>query len=89
MDDVIKNKFGYCKYGFEDNYVHIYDLFIYPEFRQQGQARKILKEVIDAIRKLYNGTIQIVANPKEIFVDKCKLKQFYKSMGFEVFDYYG
>lgn len=100
----IRNNFGYCDYGFEqdsyldkkgnkvygENYVHIYNLFVYPEFRKQGKAKKILQAAIDAIRKTgYRGTIKIVVDPKEDCISLKKLTSFYKNMGLEVFTYYG
>ncbi|NIO86326.1 MAG: GNAT family N-acetyltransferase [Candidatus Aminicenantes bacterium] len=89
MDGIIKNNFGYCEYGFEKDYVHIYNLFIYPKFRNKGRAREILQAVIDEIRKIYKGAIQIVADPKEKGIDKKRLSTFYKNMGLEVYEYYG
>ena len=86
---IIKNKFGYCKFAFEKDFVHIYDLYIYPKYRYKGRGRKILKATINEIRKTYHGTIQIVANPKEKSVSKDKLIKFYESMNLKVFDYYG
>lgn len=87
---IIKNNFGYCSYGFEVDYVHIYDLFVYPKFRRQGKGKEILNTAIDAIRETgYKGKIQIVANPKEKGVNLKKLTSFYKSIGLEVFKYYG
>jgi hypothetical protein len=45
---------------------------------------------IGAIRGFgYNGKIQIVANPKENWVNVEKLRSFYEKMGLEVFSYYG
>ena len=98
------NAFGHCAYGFEQDsyideeenkvdgeyYVHIYNLFVYPEFRRQGKSREILQAAIDAIRETgHRGTIKIVANPKEDNVSKEKLISFYEDMGLEVFTYYG
>jgi len=89
-DYLIKNKFGYCGYAFESDYVHIYNLYTYPGFRQQGKAVLILHTVIAAIRNTgYSGTIQIVAAPKESFVDRVRLSSFYARMGLHVFEYYG
>ncbi len=87
----VKNAFGYCGYGFEKDYVHIYDLFVYPEFRRQGKAREILQCAIDAIRaRRYRDAIQIVADPqKKCGISLEKLKSFYKNMGLKVFEYYG
>jgi ribosomal protein S18 acetylase RimI-like enzyme len=86
----MKSKFGYCDYAIETDYVHIYNLYVFPQFRRQGKARKILQNVIDTIRKTgYLGPIQIVAEPKENSISLKKLVLFYKSLGLEVFKYYG
>ncbi len=92
-DFEIKNEFGYCSYSFENdkrgNYVHIYNLYVYPNFRKRGKAREILQTVINNIRKIgYNGGIWIVANPKENSIELDKLVEFYKSMGLTVFSAY-
>lgn len=86
---IIKNNFGYCSYSFEDDYVHVYNLFVYHKFRNQGKAREILQNAIDEIRKTSCMKIQIVADPKESCVNLEQLILFYKEMGFEVFTYYG
>lgn len=89
-ESVIKNNFGHCKFAFEKDYVHIYDLFIKPQFRRQGRAREILQAAIDEIRKTgYIGSIQIVAKPTEEQVDLKRLIAFYKNMKLEVYTYYG
>ena len=88
IDGIINNKFGYCEYSFEEDYAHIYNLFVYPEFRKSGNARTILRMAINEIRAVHKGSIRIVANPKDEFVDKDRLISFYKSMGLDVCDYY-
>jgi len=86
----IQNKYGYCEYSFERDFVHIYNLYIYPEYRKQGKAREILQRCIDKIRSLgYNDEIQIVAQPQENSISYECLKQFYESLGLKVFSYYG
>lgn len=90
----IKKYFGYCYYAFENDqngdYVHIYDLYIYPKLRRQGRAKEILQLAIKQIRSQgYFGEIQIVAKPSENSIEKQKLVLFYKSLGLAVFDYYG
>ena len=90
MQGIVKNKFGFCEYSFESDYVHIYNLFTMPKFRNQGKAMATLRTVINTIRKTgYKGSIQIVADPKDDFVDKNRLILFYKRMGLDVFSYYG
>ena len=90
----IKNNFGYCFYEFEKDdkrgdYVHIYDLYVYPLYRRCGKAREILQTAIDKIRETgYKGEIWIVANPKEHSIELEDLVAFYKRMGLTVFDAY-
>ena len=87
----IKYFFGYCEYAFEEDYVHIYNLFVYPEFRRQGKARDILQSAINRIRETgYMDEIQIVANPnKDCEISLEKLIEFYENIGLKVFEYYG
>jgi len=90
MDQSIKNKYGHCRYGIEKDYVHIYDLFIIPEFRGAGKAKDILQTTIDVIRSTgHSGSIQILVFPKEKFVNIKRLRLFYEKMGLEVFECYG
>lgn len=37
----------------------------------------------------YDGPIQIVADPTEPGIDRSRLKQFYASVGLDVYDFYG
>lgn len=90
IDNTINYVFGSCSYSFEYDYVHIYNLFIHKRYRNKGKARLILYEAIEKIRKLdYFDEISIVANPKEVSINKTRLKAFYSSMGLKVYDYYG
>lgn len=89
----IKSKYGHCEYSFEKDlkgdYVHIYNLFVYPAFRRQGKAKELIQTAIDFIRETgYGGEIQIVAKPRDASISKEKLISFYKNMGLEVFEYY-
>lgn len=86
----IETEAGSCEYAFEDDYVHIYNLFVRPEFRRCGKAREILRLAIDAIRDTgYDEEIQIVAKPQDSSINLEILTEFYKSMGLSVYDYYG
>jgi len=79
----INNIFGSCEYDFEKEYVHIYNLYIDPDYRRQGKATRLLLEIIKEIRMSgYNGEISIVTN--NFF-----LKEFYSKFGLRVFDFYG
>jgi len=89
----IENNFGYCEYDFERDsigeYVHIFNLYVYPDFRKRGNAKMLLNEAIKAIRNTgYSGEIQIVAIPTENSISKENLKMFYKSLGLKVFEQY-
>jgi ribosomal protein S18 acetylase RimI-like enzyme len=87
---VISNVFGHCYYAFEHNYVHIYNLKVFPDYRRQGKAKELLQITINEIRKKgYTGSIQIVAIPQDNSIPLEKLKSFYKDLGLDVFEYYG
>ena len=87
---LIKTEFGYCEYSFESDFVHIYNLFVYPEFRRQGRAKELLRLAIVAVRDTsYKGEIKIVAKPKENCISLVNLIKFYKEMGLGVYTYYG
>lgn len=91
QEKFIENKFGYCCYVFDqeenETYAEIYNLFVYPEFRKQGKARKILQSVIYTIRGIgYMGEIRIEANPKENCISLEELILFYKRMGLKVLE---
>ena len=82
--------YGKCRVTFEKNFVHIWGLYVSHEFRCAGKAKKLLLKVIKVIRDLgYSGEIQIVAKSEEPGICDERLKNFYKSMGLKVFDYYG
>lgn len=85
MEDFIQTRFGYCFYEVREDSALIYNLFIHPEYRGQGKARKLLRLVIDEIRDTgYTGDIKIEANPKEEGIDLGQLIEFYTSMGLKL-----
>ena len=90
---LIRNKYGEVFYSSKDTnsfYVHIFNLYIEPEYRNKGQARKLLNQAIYEIRELgWKDEIEIVCDPIEKGIDKERLKQFYKSLGLKVYEYYG
>lgn len=87
---LMQNGCGRCEYAFEADYVHIYNLYVLPQFRRQGHARRLLQSAIDAIRaRGYTGEIKVVALPTEDNVDVERLRLFYVGMGLSVFAYYG
>ena len=82
-----KNKFGYCYYIFHTPTfeVYIFNLYVYPKYRRKGNARKILQNVINAIRKKgYKGIIKIEAIPRENSIDFYDLVSFYESLDLHV-----
>jgi len=86
-------KFGYCYYSFEDEhgpeYVHIYNLFVFHDYRGQRKARVILQKAIDEIRENeYMGDIEIVARSNDNSIDTGILEKFYESMDLKVFPCY-
>lgn len=86
----VESKYGVCEYSFENEYVHVFNLFVFKKYRGNGKATELLETVIEKIRETgYNGEIQIVADPKEKGINKQKLKLFYIKLGLRVFDYYG
>jgi len=89
----IKNKYGSCVYSFEkdsdEDYFHIYNLYVLPEFRRMNKAKELIKKAIFEIRKTgYQGEILIVAKPEEGSISFEKLKNFYERMGLKVFQEY-
>ena len=79
----IHNAFGSCEYEFKPDYVHIFNLFVKPEFRLLGKARELLQIAIKKIRE--------TGHKKDILIvtDSKKLKIFYESLGLKVYNYYG
>lgn len=80
------DKYGYCYYAIpSDECPMVYNLYVEPEYRRRGHARRILQFVISEIRKNgYEGVIKIEVKPHEISIDLKKLTSFYKSMGLEI-----
>lgn len=81
---------GRCWYAFEEEgYVHIFNLFVDPDERKKGNAKKLLQLAIYEIRKTgWKGEIQIVAKPTEANISVFELRNFYKKMGLQVYDQY-
>lgn len=89
----IDKYYGSCNYEHAEDcygeYVHIYNLFIYPEYRRKGNATEMLKLAIEDIKKMgWDGKIKIVATPEKCDISKQKLSRFYKSLGLQVCEYY-
>ena len=83
------NEQGSVKYEYKDDYMHIYDLYVHPQFRNQGVAKGLLESAIKNIREYWHDEIQIVCNPTEEGIDKDRLRKLYESYGLKIFEYYG
>jgi ribosomal protein S18 acetylase RimI-like enzyme len=84
--DFIHIKQGYCYFQL---YVRkpavIFGLYVEPEYRRKGYAKKLLQLVISEIRNTgYAGTIQIKADPQEDSISKEQLVTFYERQGLQV-----
>ena len=90
-----EEKEGFVEYGeaaddiFDDDgnettgetYILIDLVYIYPEHRRQGHARRILAAALEEIKKT-GFQIKLAALPKEESIDQNDLVSFYESMGF-------
>lgn len=86
-EDFIHNRFGYCFYTFNSGVPVAYNLYVHPEYRRQGKARKLLRHVINEIRETgYKGGIGIESIPRDNSISVEKLIAFYRSMGLKVLD---
>lgn len=85
MEDFIQNRFGYCFYDTQRIPALIYNLYVNPEHRRQGRAKRLLEVVIHEIRAAgYKGVIAIEAVPKEGVISLEKLRSFYEKMGLKI-----
>lgn len=86
LEDFIHTKYGYCYYEVEEGRVPIiYNLYVHPEYRRSGHAKKLLNYVIEQIRSLgYMGKIDIEALPREQSISRNDLANFYEGMGLHV-----
>lgn len=67
--------------------VVVFGLYVVPGCRRTGEARKILKLVIDEIRSSgYTGDIRIQAKPVDDSIPLDKLVAFYESMGLKIIE---
>lgn len=87
-ENFIQNKFGYCFYTKNEDHPIVYNLFVHPECRKSGAARKLVSMVIREIREDgYSGQIFIQAESTDKSVDLQKLISFYIRMGLTVMPY--
>ena len=83
-ENFIHDKYGYCYYDLKDK-PFIFGLFVEPEHRRKGNARKYLQYVINEIRASgYKGEIEIEAKPEAEDIIRDRLVLFYESMGLKV-----
>lgn len=87
-ENFFHDKYGYCYYSIEPGKKPvIFNLYIEPEYRRKGHARKHLQFVINEIRKAgYQGGIEIEAIPRENSINLEKLVSFYKSLELEIIE---
>jgi len=85
MEDFIQTRFGWCYFEVGESSALIYGLFVHPEYRGQGKAKRLLTLAISEIRDTgYGGDIGIEAVPKEAGIDAERLVSFYTSMGLKI-----
>jgi len=85
MEDFVQTRFGYCFYEVKQTSALIYNLFVHPEYRMQGKAKRLLILVIGEIRDAgYSGEIEIEATPTEDGINLDRLILLYASMGLRV-----
>jgi hypothetical protein len=87
-ENFIHTKYGYCYYEVEAGRAPIiFNLYVHPEYRRTGQARKLIAYVINQIRSLgYTGKIDIEALPREQSISREDLANFYEGLGLHVVD---
>ena len=85
-ENFIHNKYGYCYYSINSNDTAIiFNLYVEPEYRQKGHAKKLIRLVIREIRETgYNKEIQVEACPREDSISTESLIAFYKSFGLKI-----
>lgn len=86
-ENFIHNKYGYCYYALPENESPIiFNLYVEPEYRRQGHARKLLHYVINEIRNTHLCKIETEVQPRENSINSEALISFYKSMGLRIKD---
>ena len=84
-ENFIHNKYGYCFYSIENNTAVIYNLYVDPNYRQKGHAKKLIRMVISEIRNSgYYKEIEIEALPREDSINVESLVTFYEKLGLRV-----
>jgi len=81
--DFIQTKYGYCYFEIEQGKNPIiWNLYVHPQYRRQGHAKKIIQYVIDEIRQTgYSGEIDVEPDPRDNSISYENLCEFYTKMG--------
>jgi len=80
----IHTQAGYCYYSIGNNPI-IFNLYVNPEYRRRGNAKKLLQYVINEIRQTgYQGNINIEAKPREDSISMKDIVLFYEKLGLSV-----
>lgn len=88
MRGIVKEYYGQCEWSIEDDYTHIFSLYVDSKYRGFGRAADLIHMTIEEIRRAgYNGPISIVADSEVVPFEK--LARFYNRLGLQVFNYYG
>lgn len=69
-------------------YILIDLVYVAPEFRGQGVARKMLLDTLEELKK-QPLPVKLVALPKEKGIDQDRLVEFYEECGFSVSEQQG
>lgn len=84
-ENFIHTKYGYCYYS---NGIAplIWNLYIYPQYRRKGHAKRLLRMMIDEILFEMDTPrpINIEVSPRENSINVEDLTRFYKSMGLHI-----
>jgi ribosomal protein S18 acetylase RimI-like enzyme len=84
-ENFIHNKYGYVYYYIKSDTSIIFNLYVEPEFRRKGHAKKLIYLAIKEIREMaYSGDIWIEVRSKEDSIDINNLSSFYKRMGLKI-----
>lgn len=90
MMNFIHTPYGYCYYCLdkpvsEGGTYLLYGLYVNPQYRRQGHAKRMLRFLIEEIQSFgYTGPIYIKAIPEEDSISVKDLAAFYESLGLSV-----
>ena len=82
----VEDRFGRCRYVITDGFCPvIYGLYVWEEDRRKGHATRLLKYIIDEIRREgYDGAIGVEVAPTEGSISTEDLAEFYERHGLVV-----